>query len=79
MGFEHLVMAQLLARNMHTDLRSPPSHRSVQVTLDAALSQCLGLSIVQKTIHEHGGEITARNRPQGSAMVTITLPLPEWT
>jgi signal transduction histidine kinase len=51
----------------------------VQVTLDAALSLGLGLLIVQKTIHEHSGEITARNRPRGGAMVTITLPLPEWT
>jgi len=34
----------------------------------------LGLSICYGIIKEHGGEISARNRPEGGATVCITLP-----
>ena len=34
----------------------------------------LGLSICYGIVKEHGGEITARNRPEGGAIVEITLP-----
>ena len=34
----------------------------------------LGLSICRKTIQEHGGEITARNRPEGGAVFRFALP-----
>jgi two-component system sensor histidine kinase KdpD len=35
----------------------------------------LGLAICRAIVHEHGGEITARNRPQGGAHFEFTLPL----
>ncbi|HLJ92046.1 MAG TPA: ATP-binding protein [Gemmataceae bacterium] len=35
----------------------------------------LGLSISQRIIEEHGGRITAANRPQGGASFTIVLPM----
>jgi PAS domain S-box-containing protein len=35
----------------------------------------LGLAIVQKIVEEHGGSITARNRLEGGAAVTVRLPL----
>jgi signal transduction histidine kinase len=34
----------------------------------------LGLSICRKTIQEHGGEIIARNRPEGGAVFRFALP-----
>jgi signal transduction histidine kinase len=39
----------------------------------------LGLSIVQRIVHEHGGEVTAANRPQGGAVVIVRLPRAEAT
>jgi signal transduction histidine kinase len=36
----------------------------------------LGLSITRKIIQEHGGQITARNRPGGGAIFSFILPLP---
>lgn len=35
----------------------------------------LGLAIVKKLVEEHGGQITARNRAQGGAEISILLPL----
>lgn len=35
----------------------------------------LGLALVQRIAHEHGGEAQARNRDGGGAVVTITMPL----
>ncbi len=34
----------------------------------------LGLAIAARAVHRHGGEISARNRPQGGLEVSITLP-----
>ncbi|HET8696357.1 MAG TPA: ATP-binding protein, partial [Gammaproteobacteria bacterium] len=35
----------------------------------------LGLAIVKKLIEEHGGQISARNREQGGAEISILIPL----
>jgi nitrogen fixation/metabolism regulation signal transduction histidine kinase len=34
----------------------------------------LGLAIVKKLVEEHGGHITARNREQGGAEISILIP-----
>lgn len=36
----------------------------------------LGLAIAQKAVHLHGGEIEARNAPDGGLCVVVELPLP---
>jgi signal transduction histidine kinase len=36
----------------------------------------LGLPIASRIAQEHGGQVTARNRPGGGLEVTITIPLP---
>jgi len=35
----------------------------------------LGLAIVKKLIEEHGGQISARNREQGGAEISILIPI----
>jgi nitrogen fixation/metabolism regulation signal transduction histidine kinase len=34
----------------------------------------LGLAIVKKIVEEHGGILTAGNRPEGGAVITVRLP-----
>jgi PAS domain S-box-containing protein len=36
----------------------------------------LGLSIVQRIVEEHGGRVSAANRPEGGACLCVRLPLP---
>ncbi|HEX8920391.1 MAG TPA: HAMP domain-containing sensor histidine kinase, partial [Pyrinomonadaceae bacterium] len=35
----------------------------------------LGLSIVQRIVEDHGGKISASNRPEGGAVITVNFPL----
>ncbi|WP_410571316.1 sensor histidine kinase [Amycolatopsis sp. cmx-4-61] len=48
-----------------------PFHRRARV---AAEGTGLGLSIVRSVAHAHGGEVTARARPEGGLVVAVSLP-----
>jgi signal transduction histidine kinase len=37
----------------------------------------LGLALVQRIVHEHGGQIMAQNRPEGGAVVIVRFPVAE--
>jgi hypothetical protein len=37
----------------------------------------LGLSIVQRVVEEHGGTVVADNHPDGGAVMTLVLPVPQ--
>ena len=39
----------------------------------------LGLSIVARIVEEHGGRVTAANRPEGGAVMAVKLPLEPMT
>lgn len=50
--------------------------RGATVTSDSRRGVGLGLAICRAVIKAHGGYITARNRPEGGAEFSISLPLP---
>ena len=37
----------------------------------------LGLSVSQKIIHDHGGDIVVRSKPGAGSSFTISLPIPQ--
>ena len=37
----------------------------------------LGMSVVERIVEEHAGRVTAANRPQGGAIITVRLPVAE--
>jgi signal transduction histidine kinase len=42
---------------------------------DSHVGHGLGLAITRRVVQEHGGKVTAVNRPEGGLAVTITLPM----
>jgi len=72
MGFQHITIFD----------NGPGIPASVQSKLfrpfftTKAKGTGLGLAVVQKIIVQHGGQVEARNRPEGGAAFIVTLPLP---
>ena len=48
--------------------------RGDQARTPGGTSRGLGLAIARALAHAHGGELTARNRPDGGAEFTLELP-----
>jgi len=55
-----------------------PFYRTDEARDRASGGYGLGLSIAQRTIALHNGEITARNRPEGGLQVEVALPVGEY-
>ncbi|MGN1002004.1 MAG: DUF4118 domain-containing protein [Oscillospiraceae bacterium] len=51
------------------------SHQGLRPVDDATRTMGIGLSVCKTIIDAHGGEMSAKNRPEGGAELSFTLPL----